>query len=81
MDLHGRNLLKEIDLTRAEFCYLVAFAGQLRDEKRGDLTVRLWKSASLSGTVVDETGSPAIGYPVRVIRRSALSFELPSRPA
>ena len=34
MDLHGRNLLKEIDLTREEFLYLVDLAGRLREEKR-----------------------------------------------
>ncbi len=34
MDLHGRNLLKEIDLTAEEFLYLVHLAGTLRTEKR-----------------------------------------------
>jgi len=34
MDLHGRNLLKEIDLTAEEFGYLVDLAGILRAEKR-----------------------------------------------
>ena len=34
MDLHGRNLLKEIDLTAEEFGYLVDLAGMLRTEKR-----------------------------------------------
>jgi len=34
MDLHGRNLLKEIDLTSAEFLYLVDLAGSLRTGKR-----------------------------------------------
>lgn len=34
MDLSGRNLLKEIDLTREEFLYLVGLAGDLRHEKR-----------------------------------------------
>ena len=34
MDLHGRNLLKEIDLTSQEFLYLVDLAGILRTEKR-----------------------------------------------
>ena len=34
MDLHGRNLLKEIDLTAEEFGYLVDLAGSLRTEKR-----------------------------------------------
>jgi ornithine carbamoyltransferase len=34
MDLHGRNLLKEIDLTAEEFLYLVDLAGILRTGKR-----------------------------------------------
>jgi len=34
MDLYGRNLLKEIDLTSEEFLYLVDLAGTLRTEKR-----------------------------------------------
>jgi ornithine carbamoyltransferase len=34
MNLQGRNLLKEIDLTAAEFGYLVDLGGQLRMEKR-----------------------------------------------
>jgi len=33
MDLHGRSLLKEIDLTKAEFLYLVDLAGQFRADK------------------------------------------------
>jgi ornithine carbamoyltransferase len=33
MDLHGRNLLKETDLTAAEFRYLIHLGGRLRDEK------------------------------------------------
>ena len=32
--LSGRSLLKETDLTRPEFVYLIDLAGQLRDEKR-----------------------------------------------
>ena len=34
MDLRNRSLVKEIDLSRAEFLYLVELAGQLRTEKR-----------------------------------------------
>ncbi|MFD9890924.1 ornithine carbamoyltransferase [Amycolatopsis sp. NPDC059027] len=34
MDLRGRNLLKETDLTREEFLHLVEFAAELRREKR-----------------------------------------------
>src|ERR1700739_4647748 len=42
MDLTGRSLLKETDLTPEEFLYLVDFAGQLRVQKRtGQRTARL----------------------------------------
>jgi len=42
MDLHGRSLLKETDLTRAEFGYLVDLAGQLRAAKhQGRRSARL----------------------------------------
>ena len=42
MNLHGRSLLKEIDLTADEFGYLVDLAARLRLEKRmGDRTSRL----------------------------------------
>ena len=34
MDLRGRNLLAETDLTREEFLYLLDLAGRLREEKR-----------------------------------------------
>ena len=40
MNLQGRNLLKEIDLTAAEFGYLVDLGGQLRMEKRMGLRSR-----------------------------------------
>jgi len=33
-DLRGRNLLKETDLTKEEFLYLVDLAARLREEKR-----------------------------------------------
>ena len=34
IDLHGRNLLKEIDFTPEEFLHLVDLGGRLRAEKR-----------------------------------------------
>jgi ornithine carbamoyltransferase len=34
MDLQGRSLLKETDLSAAEFVYLIDLAGQLRQDKR-----------------------------------------------
>jgi ornithine carbamoyltransferase len=40
MDLYGRNLLKEIDLSREEFLYLIDLSRQLRHEKRSGLQVR-----------------------------------------
>ena len=33
-NLRGRNLLKETDLTKEEFLYLVDFAARLREDKR-----------------------------------------------
>ena len=39
-------------------------------EKVGDLIVRMWKSATISGSVVDEGGEPVIGVAVRAIRRT-----------
>ncbi len=33
-NLRGRNLLKETDLTKEEFLYLVDFAARLRGDKR-----------------------------------------------
>ncbi len=42
VDLRGRSLLKEVDLTSEEFEYLVGLAAQVRDEKRrGAVTSRL----------------------------------------
>lgn len=32
-------------------------------------TIKLWKYASISGTVADETGEPAVGIQVRTLRR------------
>ena len=34
MDLHGRNMLKEIDFTREEFLFLVDLGDQLRRAKQ-----------------------------------------------
>src|SRR5712692_5653669 len=44
MDLHGRNLLKETDLTQAEFLYLVDLAGQLSAQRHSGR-----RSARLAG--------------------------------
>src|ERR1700734_292008 len=40
MDLHGRSLLKETDLSAEEFLYLVDLARQLRADKRRGVTGR-----------------------------------------
>ena len=36
----------------------------------GDVTLRMWKLASISGTVTDENGDPVVGALVRVLRRT-----------
>ena len=38
-------------------------------EKLGAVSVRIWKVASISGTVLDESGEPAVGVSVRSFRR------------
>jgi hypothetical protein len=40
------------------------------DEKRDGLVIKMWKGATISGTVVDEAGEPAIGVPIKYIRRT-----------
>jgi protocatechuate 3,4-dioxygenase beta subunit len=40
------------------------------DSKVGNLTVRLWKSATLTGTVTDEAGEPLIGLSISAMRRT-----------
>lgn len=40
------------------------------DERIGDIVVRLWKQAAISGSVVDEAGEPLVGVQVRALRRS-----------
>ncbi|MEZ5315811.1 MAG: carboxypeptidase-like regulatory domain-containing protein [Vicinamibacterales bacterium] len=37
-------------------------------ERRTTVSIRMWKYASISGVVVDETGAPAVGIPVRALR-------------
>jgi hypothetical protein len=39
------------------------------DERRGDVTIRLWKHAAIGGTVLDEFGEPAVGVNVRAFPR------------
>jgi hypothetical protein len=41
-------------------------------ERRGDLTLLMWKLASISGTVVDEAGEPVVGLPIRLMHRTVI---------
>ena len=41
-------------------------------ERVGDVTVRMWKQGSISGSIVDETGEPLVGTRVRAFRRGGL---------
>jgi hypothetical protein len=42
-------------------------------ERAGDVVIRLWKNASISGTVVDESGERLVGVEVRGYRRSVVA--------
>ena len=46
MNLKGRSLLKEIDLTGEEFVYLVDLGGRLRKEKRMGQRPAGWPAAT-----------------------------------
>jgi hypothetical protein len=39
-------------------------------ERVGDVALKLWKEASITGTVTDETGEPVVGVFIRVLRRT-----------
>jgi hypothetical protein len=39
-------------------------------ERDGALRIKMWKFASISGTIVDEAGEPAVGVVIRVLRKS-----------
>ena len=41
------------------------------DERRGDLVLRLWRHAAISGTVIDESGERQVGVQVRAYRRAS----------
>lgn len=42
-------------------------------ERRGNVTLSLWKFGAIGGTVVDEAGEPVIGIQVRVFKRATVS--------
>jgi protocatechuate 3,4-dioxygenase beta subunit len=46
------------------------------DEKRGNLTIRMWRTATVSGRLTDETGEPVVGHQVRVFRRTSTAGRL-----
>jgi len=52
------------------------------DERIGDVVIRMWKFAAITGTVTDETGDPIVNVSVRALPRkiiagrSMFSFEL-----
>lgn len=45
-----------------------------------DVTIRLWRLASVDGTVVDETGDPIADVPVRLLERTAGERRLVAGP-
>ncbi len=60
MDLHGRNLLKEIDFSPEEFLYLVDLGGRLRAEKRAG---RPPGGGTRPAGQPSAAGRPAAGWP------------------
>jgi ornithine carbamoyltransferase len=67
VDLRGRNLLKETDLSAEEFLYLVELGGQLKmQERNGQRTNRLeGRSVALifeKTQVMAATGNPAVQF-------------------
>jgi hypothetical protein len=45
-------------------------------QRAGDVTIRLWKEAALSGVVTDEAGGPVVGVSVSLARRSVAGGRL-----
>jgi hypothetical protein len=41
-------------------------------ERVGDVALKLWKEASITGTVTDEAGEPVVGVFIRVLRRTVV---------
>lgn len=42
-------------------------------ERLGNVSIAMWKHASISGTVLDEAGEPIVGIEVRAMRRTVLA--------
>ncbi|MEO8484675.1 MAG: carboxypeptidase-like regulatory domain-containing protein [Acidobacteriota bacterium] len=53
----------------------------LDGERRGDITIPMWRYAAIGGTVVDEAGEPLVGMPVRVLRRTIVGGTWQLTPA
>jgi Carboxypeptidase regulatory-like domain len=45
------------------------------DTRIGDLTIRIWKTGVISGTVTDEVGEPVVGIGVSAFRRTAVNTQ------
>src|SRR5204862_941728 len=39
-------------------------------ERRGGLTIEMWRTAIIGGRVADEAGDPLVGTPVRIFQQS-----------
>jgi hypothetical protein len=48
----------------------VHFLDLEENARRGDVQIKLWKNGSVSGTVVDEAGEPAVGVVVKALERA-----------
>jgi 5-hydroxyisourate hydrolase-like protein (transthyretin family) len=81
-----RNLPKgAFGLTATKAGYLDGSYGRLRPsgstqtldiadgERQGDVKIRLFRPASISGIIIDDTGEPVVGAPVRAYRRTLVS--------
>ena len=67
MDLHGRNLLKEIDFSPEEFLYLVDLGGRLRAEKRAGRP-GTGRPGTAARPASQPAGRPAAGWPASTSR-------------
>src|SRR5689334_15984112 len=47
----------------------------IAEGQHADITIRLWRAAAISGTVLDHTGQPAVGTTVRAMRSTVQNGE------
>jgi hypothetical protein len=45
-------------------------------ERAGEVKIRMWKHASISGAIVDEAGDPAVGINVQLLRKSVVNGQM-----